>query len=501
MSKWIEQREAFYKIAVARGMTREEEIKEAFPLGSSLPPGKMEKWLRRFIQLPGEFSSQRRYVNRFKLGADPEFVFTVVGKDQARKDASQFKLKQGPAFGADNNGRLAEIRPYPSRSALEVCASVLATLRWMAVLYPHTLGYDWRAGAWQIEDGLGGHVHFGRKRPGRKQEVAALDVIEESMIEAGLFDRFEQSRRREGDSHRQLYGQLGDYRLQAHGYEYRTFPSWLDSPELAFLTITLSKLGVHDPGVIWKYVSGQENFLRLTNLLRYYKECDDDARLALVMLKDLALARGGDFKGRWGISVLGKEGVRSSSLPQIIPLSIKPTDKDIAELFDHFAKKTPLVMRVPEPTWSPTEPPRGYRMLIDSTQTIGKKGLGEMCWDMCYHENYPIGLVREATARTSWVRPITIPRQMWETLPKNPFESHGSDNGLIYINPTAIDKGRSGELRRQLLSGLLPIWKVKDVRASSYEQWKTHVQKPKQPRRYIGSFIREEGKLPGIRYY
>src|SRR5579863_4130760 len=124
MSQWLKQRNEFYKVMITQGITRLEELTEAFPLGYSVPQERIEKWFCRLLKSPKGFSEQRRYVNRFKIGADPEFIFQtelkatdeydkIISKS-VRVDASQLKLRQGLAFGADNNGRLTEIRPYPS---------------------------------------------------------------------------------------------------------------------------------------------------------------------------------------------------------------------------------------------------------------------------------------------------------------------------------------------------------------------------------------------------
>ena len=494
MSKWIEQREAFYKIAIARGMTKPEELKEAFPLGTEVPRERLTRWLARLTEVPKDFASQRRYVNRFKVGADPEFTFIARGTT-SRKDAQAFSLKQGPAFGADNNGRLAEIRPHPSRSVVEVCASVLATLRWMAILHPQTTSYEWHAGAWSVEDGLGGHVHFGRKRPNRAREIAALDSIEETMLDLGLFDAVQQETRRGGDSHHQLYGRLGDFRLQAHGYEYRTFPSWLDSPELAFLTMTLAKLGVHDPSFVWPYKKGANNNNRLVNFLSYYKNSDDDARLASAMLKGRVFGRGGDFKPRWGISVLGMIG---GQRPSVVPLSIKPSKEDTAEMFEYLLNQTPLKMRIPTPTWEPINPPRGYRMVIDSSQTIQRKGIGELCWDICCSEQMMLSIARENVPGHNRRRPVAIWRDLGRSIPNNIFAKHGISQEIIFIHPESLDQGRSGAIRQLLLSGALPLWRVKDVQPNSWDQWKAHGFLPKKKNLYCGEVIYGDGQLPGI---
>ena len=201
-----EQKLAFYKLAIETGISDPMEIKQVLPLGSSVGRGVLEKWLRQLQATPKKFAPSRRYVNRFKLGADPEFVFVTndAKYGQQRVDARGLNLAQGPAFGADNNGRLAEIRTYPSRSALGVVASILTTLRWMNVLTPQVQKCEWQAGAFLWEDGIGGHVHFGRKRPFREREIKALDAVEAGLLGLGVFPSEQIKLRRRGDAHHQI---------------------------------------------------------------------------------------------------------------------------------------------------------------------------------------------------------------------------------------------------------------------------------------------------------
>jgi hypothetical protein len=488
--RYQEQHEAFKKLMIQQGISRLEQLNQALPFGCSVPQPKIDKWFNRLQEVPSHFGAQKRYVNRFKLGADPEFIF--VNKTGERHDARLLRLAQGLAFGMDNNGRLTEIRPYPSRSALNVTASILAALRWMVLLYPATLNYYWMCGAFLLGDGLGGHVHFGRKRPGRELEVKALDAIEEELVAARVYPYAEVIARRAGDLHHQYYGQLGDIRKQMHGYEYRTFPSWLDSPELAFLTITLAKLAVHNPTLAQGYApleSVGRRFQRIRNLLAYYKDIDDDARLALQMTsKHFPIHMGGDFKERWGIGA-GLCGVKGISY---IPSCIKPDAKDIQEMFDYLSGALPLTCRVPTPTWVPLAPPNGYHMVISTTQTWGAKGLGELIADLCtYNGNlYPIVNSKEMKKGVFF----SIPRKMADTLPNgwqrfcgNKIAVHNHDQYII-SSEKSRETATFSECRRLLLETVFPYWKISEVKADSSDQWKSTLRKD-QKKKFAGTVL------------
>lgn len=491
-------------------MSSVEEIAKAFPLGSALPPGKLETWMKRLLRMPRDFTSQRRYVNRFRIGADPEFVFMARGREVdgghiARKDARGMYLKQGPAFGADNNGRLAEIRPYPSRSAIEVVASVLATLRWMAIHNPIAMKYEWHSGGYIQDDGIGGHVHFGRKRPNRVAEIAALDNVEETLLDLGVFSAEEARLRRGGDARHQIYGMPGDFRLQAHGYEYRTFPSWLDSPELAFLTLTLSKLAVHEPNMVWRHgkSTAEVNLQRVRNLLSFYKFKDDDARLALVMLKRAIPAhRGGDFRARWGIT---GDLLKAPSIPKVgyIPSAIRPDKTDISEMFDYLAGRlNRLPNRIPKPSWTPTGPPDGnYYMVIDQTETLQQKGLGELVLDLCCHGSRALFFQSAARGGIPQGKLIQIPKNLSRELPSEEaalFATHTLDDRTVYISQEGRE-GQSSSARKLLMSGALPVWRVRDCQKESFAHWKKHTVARSRVRRWEGKFLRNdpEVRLPG----
>src|SRR5579862_4157678 len=210
--------------ALLNGWTRPQDVPA--PWNSQIEPSRLERWYKKLYRAEARPTPvSGRLINHFMLGADPEFVFSDGLK---RVDARSLNLKAGPAFGADNNGRLCELRPAASRSALAVLASMWLAMRWMVIFHPETLSYNWRAGSYFEGDGLGGHIHFGRKRLKlRDREVGTLDRLAHLQFQAGIFDREEgrmRVRHAQGAPQGQPYGALSDIRQQPHGYEYRTLP-------------------------------------------------------------------------------------------------------------------------------------------------------------------------------------------------------------------------------------------------------------------------------------
>ena len=509
MANWQEQRGVFYKIAIEQALSSSDDFRRVFPLGCNVPEEKLSQWLRSLGRVPKDFSLQRRYVNRFKVGADPEFLFVRgVPGDQVRKAARELGLKQGVAFGADNNGRLTEIRPHPSRSAIEVCASILSTFRWLVLNRPQTLDYAWMAGAWALNDGLGGHIHFGRKRPTRAVEVSALDRIEESLLNIGTFPMADVERRRNGDEHGQQYGRLGDFRLQTHGYEYRTFPSWLETPELSFLSLTLGKLAVHDPEMTkWgSFARPNMTLIRLQNFLSYYKNRDDDARLALIVLKrGIPTHRGVDLKPNWGLTIPKADAARLNFGNLVIPSSIRPDAKDIQEIFEGLLGGKAPEWRTPTPTWSPIKPPDEYQMCLDRTDTMGKKGLGEMTWDLCSHKSIPI-VVDSIREHGRYL--LSVPKSLADMLPakwlnQKEIVTHALAPWMIIVSKEATEGLAVKTTRRLLTEGVLPIWKLKDVKPESLSIWEKNVRQiPKsKAKKYSGRILYSStgnNQIPGL---
>lgn len=485
MSEWSEQKR-HWRVAKVTGGN---------PNIPGVPESILARWDRAFDQpLEPILSSTPRLVNAYKLGADPEFVMEYR---DARIDAMQLGLQTGYAFGADMNGRLVEIRPAPSRSALEVIASTMVTLQWLGLMHQAALAYTWKAGAFVQKDGLGGHVHFGRKRnnrdtkawaesrPGRHDMprligdpqpkrasippyISALDKLTETLLALGVYPKEQNDRRRAGDQHGQHYGLPGDVRMQAHGFEYRVFPSWLDSPWAAYLTLVLAKLTIYDPELIKDKVSIQD-------LLAFYKGLDDDARLAYFLLLKLGYPKyqGGDFKGRWGVPAT------STQTPLSPPMEIKPTWEDIKTVYYLLLGQPCSFVLTPSWSW---KVPLGYARLLGLMDTTGKMGLGEILWDTIYHTDHPLTINHGGETGPVF------------TSFRTPSILFGQD--IVYQRrmdkiislPLQLRDGAGVKLARKILySGYFPLWKLSEVKPSSFTEW--------QSKQHLGAERKSESKI------
>ena len=373
---------------------------------SSVPEAVRAKWLAKFYRAerPTVVPVQPRLLNHFKLGADPEFAMGVQrGGELSLANAEQMGLIAGLCVGADNNGRLVELRPAPSRFALEVVASMLSELRWLAVMKPKTASFSWKAGAYSGHDGLGGHVHFGRKRFGpvvtmnglqqraSKLEIDALDQLTRLLMVSEVYNMTEMAERR-ANTQGGHYGLAGDFRQQSHGYEYRTLPSWLNSPWLAYLSLTLAKLVVCDPDFFKNLPAeltqaGARKWIR--NTLARYKGLDEDARLAFLGLDVWGLPKAIgyplDFKPAWGMLPPQNDALWRATpfeVPKYLPPTLKPSQADVEDIFQNICFGRPIQSWLPTPpTWEFQTLPAGYAALQTLINTRVSPGLGELVWD------------------------------------------------------------------------------------------------------------------------
>lgn len=472
--------------ALLKGWTRATDVPP--PWTTQLPQERIERWYRRMYKAPSEpLAVGQRLINHFMLGADPELVFH---NGVQRLDAQSFRLKAGPAFGADNNGRLCELRPAPSRSALSVLASLWLAMRWMVVYHPELLKYNWRAGSFFEGDGLGGHVHFGRKRTKlRDREVAVLDRLTHLQFVAGLFDR-EEGRERVHKAHGapvgQPYGALGDIRQQPHGYEYRTLPSWIDNPWLAYFSLVASKLVVALPDMVAPLtqadseIGAEQARRQLQMLLAYYAPQDDDARLALAILAHRGWpshASGMDFKTHWGLFPSGPLGSRmEAEAPAIWPESVPSTAEDERELsMAMFENRAPELTAL-RPTWTPHSLPEGYVHLIKNVDTKLAPGLGEFAIGLVTHRDHPQQFVNCGHKHWAFRFPVVYGADIKRTgllgrlgVPADIATSEGE----IHINATKDYTLEQLLTARQAIveSQVFPLWNVAEVRPDSVQKW------------------------------
>lgn len=503
------QRGELFREALLKGWTHSSDVQE--PWTRLLESARIERWYRKLYKAAEEPTPVgQRLVNHFMLGADPEFVFR---NGTQRCDARTLGLKAGPAFGADNNGRLCELRPAPSRSALSVLASLWLAMRWMAVYHPDVLNLSWRAGSFYEGDGLGGHVHFGRKNLRlREREVAVLDRITHLQFTAGIFDREEgrlRVRRAQGAPQGQPYGALGDMRLQPHGYEYRTLPSWIDNAWLAYFNLVVSKLAVAFPDLLAPLaetdagLTAEQARSQLRFILAYYSPLDDDARLAHAILARRGLPTHGnglDFKSAWGLFVQGPLGAsQECHAPDVWPESVPSTAEDEQELaLSMFENRAPELTTL-KPSWQPHVLPENYAHMIRETDTKVAPGLGEFVMRLAVYKKDPLQFFNCGHKSVAFIfHPWVRKDARWTETHRRlglPVGFTAESVNQIWINASKDYTLEQLLKAREVLveSGIFAIWDIEKVRTGDYEKW---CQSQNQPTRQKARTLFEGQKDP-----
>ena len=313
--------------------------------------------------------------NPFLIGADPEFMVLRPGPgleaaQMCELYASHMGLRTGVAFGSDLSGRQVELRPRASRSTLSVVASLQVTLRWFGYWLNTAQSlsngsYSFVSTPFFNNDGLGGHIHFGRRRKKQQRiETDALNRLYVHLLKTGAFDE-------EGCSLRSTitpYGRLSDIRQQKHGYEYRTYPTWISSPAQAMFVLTLAKLAVLEPWIVSQYCGEPMALFKL--LAQWYTiRRDRDAMILRDMLNSLPMeawkARG-TFGAAWGLN----EDIRATVKPQYYPTTIIPTQADEEETKRAIFGTPPT--SVLTPSWIPATLPSGWHLVEPASLAMGE---------------------------------------------------------------------------------------------------------------------------------
>ncbi|WP_068775581.1 hypothetical protein [Paenibacillus sp. FJAT-26967] len=174
------------------------------------------------------------------LGSDPEFLLVSPGGKVV--SASKYLGREGQA-GCDAivlSGHrvimpLAELRPQPSSDPAQLAANLRAAMI-TAARQIGNASLAWVSGGMPLPGfPLGGHVHFSRCW----LNTHLLRALDNYLALPLMLIEGESTARR-----RPRYGLLGDYRRQrSHGgFEYRTLPSWLVSPQITLGVFALARL-------------------------------------------------------------------------------------------------------------------------------------------------------------------------------------------------------------------------------------------------------------------
>jgi hypothetical protein len=335
---------------------------------------------------------------------------------------------------------------------------------------------------------MGGHVHFGRKRPTRVEEIAALDGLARAFKGSHLFPNDEWKRRMAGDNLRQHYGGPGDFRVQKHGYEYRSLPSWLITPTTAFISIAASKLAVLDPEITTSWAPRFGNPLQARNLIRglakLYKSRDDDAYILYHLLTrngDTEFERDHtqDFKANWGFT---GQLVPAAEGKIILPACIKPDASEVAEITAHLLEARPLVFRSVPPSFR-TSVPKGFTWAPSVFQPGRRSGFGDLLHNLVVWSDFPMVIDHIREGYFAVDGPLVT---QWTEEQKKLITDYGgralsqrTGTTVIVVSASLCQTMTISGLRAILLhSGLFPIWTVDTVEPDSYYKWEASMKRP-----------------------
>lgn len=487
-------REKFEKFLVSRNPV----ISDMF---DNIVPETKERWTKKFNNytpaLSTELKLNGRRMNNFMVGSDPEFCFVDPNYTNQKVAAAHFGMRPALAMGADQNQRLVELRPAPAVSVVEHVAGILSALRWMVRIYPTCVPYQWRAGAYHAGDGLGGHVHFGRKRNTRDDEVEGLDGLARTFRVLNVFPNDEWRRRSNGDERHQVYGAYGDYRKQAHGYEYRTLPSWLTSPLLAFAVITASKLVVLDPSISKHWVgkaTPAQALQNLINLCKLYAGRDDDALILHdILLKKRLMSHSqlglgaSCFKEAWGLK---NAPVEAGNFP-VVPAMIRPATEEIAQMHEFLTKGTELTF-YKAPVNFVSSIPKDYLWLYPQIPQVARAGIGDFFHDLVVHNKGSFNVMyRDREGGSSFPSKLVNPNSELGKQLRDEFNMYPNGDNQEFLISTSIlgNLAQMRTLKRILVkSGLFPIWTIDTVKADSYTDFLERVKLPAPATPYVKTF-------------
>lgn len=223
-------------------------IERVEPVPAPLPVWVLERYAASWAKAAAEQQSARARPGSLLLGLDAELVL----HDARRRKliAASRYLPRGGRAGCDAvriGGRvrfpLMELRPDPAPSPAQLVrniAAAIAEARRSLEAAEDGAALEWLAGGLPLgRFPLGGHIHLSGL-PLTSELVRVLDTYVAVPV-AALEDP-------SGASRRPRYGTFGDVRLQEHGgaggFEYRTLPSFLFSPDLAQEVLTLMNAAI-----------------------------------------------------------------------------------------------------------------------------------------------------------------------------------------------------------------------------------------------------------------
>jgi hypothetical protein len=234
----------------------------------------------------------------FTLGCDPE----LICKSNGRFVPAHNYFKSQSSFGLDGCESTAEIRPGYSESPLDLTSKIYQILE-----YGHSRAenLEFYSGHFVDSYAIGGHIHVSTQPT--PLIIEGLDTVLGSL--SNTIDDKEQRKKRESTG----YGKKGAYRRKSYGFEYRRPGSFLISPTVTLVTLTLAKLAVWGTlnfNLDWRTLKQRQrnrNFLK--NIKSYLQTIPDDCHEGIKQLDQLLLLR----TINWNCDILPNWGLRRAA--------------------------------------------------------------------------------------------------------------------------------------------------------------------------------------------
>lgn len=168
-------------------------------------------------------------IANLKIGADPELV---LHKNNNIAPANHY-FNSNDEFGCDGNNTIAELRPKPSSTPWGLVSYIAQLIDWGHKEFPEL---KMQAGAIAFDYPIGGHIHF--NTPASPYKIKNLNLLL-GTLETHLYPSADLEKRRSNG-----YGTPMSFRRKSYGIEYRAPVSWLTSPIIALVYLTLAKLAI-----------------------------------------------------------------------------------------------------------------------------------------------------------------------------------------------------------------------------------------------------------------
>lgn len=169
-----------------------------------------------------------------KLGCDPELAVAKGGVEYRAGLLFNFE----DSVGTDRVSQIAEIRPGVSKDPLILVTKIRKLLSIAKEYTPADITFY--AGHFPLRCPIGGHIHFNvpllDADDSGSRLIETIDTIHWSF--SNIVDDVSQRARRMETG----YGHRKSVRHKEHGFEYRTPGSWLLSPSIALVELTLMKV-------------------------------------------------------------------------------------------------------------------------------------------------------------------------------------------------------------------------------------------------------------------